>query len=187
MVDNRYHICYVANMASKKTTTSGLSDRHQRFCDEYLRDFNGARSARDAGFSKKAAREKATQLLDREDVQSYLAAKIQQTSDECDVDRAFVIKRLKLIGNRCLDLEEVRDAKGKVVDGMWTFDSTGANKSTELLGKSIGTFSEKLEIGLNLETATNYIQGALESILQAACKPCRKKIVEAMEEADRDE
>jgi phage terminase small subunit len=49
------------------------------------------------------------------------------------------------------------DAEG---EGVWEFDSSGANKSLELIGKHLGAFSDKIELtGRGGKAITIYIGG----------------------------
>ena len=67
----------------------------------------------------------------------------------------WVVKNIKEVAERCLQVKPVLDKRGKPVlvetpDGevapAYVFDSSGANRSLELLGKHIGMFSESLEL-----------------------------------------
>jgi phage terminase small subunit len=44
-----------------------------------------------------------------------------------------------------MDAVPVLDMKGNPT-GMWRFDSTGANKALELIGKHLGMFKDKLQV-----------------------------------------
>lgn len=53
--------------------THALKPRHARFVAEYVKDFNGARAARAAGYSRKTARTIADQLLTKLDIAAAVA------------------------------------------------------------------------------------------------------------------
>jgi phage terminase small subunit len=57
----------------KCETFQSLELRHQKFVLNYLKHFNGARSAKNAGFSPKTARIQAAQLLAKLNIQKALA------------------------------------------------------------------------------------------------------------------
>ena len=42
-----------------------LTNKQKRFCEEYIRDWNGTRAAIAAGYSKATAKQQASQLLDK--------------------------------------------------------------------------------------------------------------------------
>jgi len=49
-----------------------LSDKEKIFCKEYIIDFNGARSAREAGYSEKGAKEQAYRMLTKVHIQQEI-------------------------------------------------------------------------------------------------------------------
>lgn len=49
-----------------------LTRKQQRFCEEYVIDFNGTRSAIVAGYSEKTARQIATETLSKPYIQDYI-------------------------------------------------------------------------------------------------------------------
>jgi phage terminase small subunit len=71
------------------------------------------------------------------------------------VDATFVVEGLKEVFNRCMQKEPVLDfdpiekkLKQKVDEegnGVWQFDSVGANKALELLGKHLALFTDKMK------------------------------------------
>lgn len=87
--------------------TKKLSAIKKSFCQEYIIDKNGARAARDAGYSAKTANVKASQLLAEPEVRAHI--------DELNVRRS---KRLEISADRVL--EEL--AKIAFVDPTKVFD-----------------------------------------------------------------
>ena len=96
----------------------------------------------------------------------------QQAIDAAVVDKAWVIKRLKTVTERCLQSAPVLDRKGKPViievpdvdaqDGdsptvavAYEFDPAGANRALELIGKEQGMFIDRKEQGKPGEFATD--------------------------------
>jgi phage terminase small subunit len=49
-----------------------MTDKQKRFCEEYVKDWNGTRAAKDAGYSAKTAMEQAHQLLQKTSVKDYI-------------------------------------------------------------------------------------------------------------------
>ena len=80
-------------------------------------------------------------------------------SEKLGLDQEWVLSRLMLNAERCLQLRPVLDRKGEQVYSedpetgelapLHTSDSSGANRSLELLGKHIGMFKEKVEHGVS--------------------------------------
>lgn len=52
---------------------SALNERQRKFCLEYIKDFNGARAVRAAGYTEKTSDRSAYQLLSNTQVQAFLA------------------------------------------------------------------------------------------------------------------
>jgi phage terminase small subunit len=58
------------------------------------------------------------------------------------LDRGWVISRLMTVTERCMQAEPVLDKDGEPT-GQYKFDSTGANRALELLGKTMRMFDAK--------------------------------------------
>lgn len=116
----------------------------KKFCDQYLILNNASKAAIAAGYSEKTSRQKAYQLLCNEEIEKYIEERRQQASDQALVDAAWVQKRFKDISDRCMQAEPVMQyVDGEYVEsGEYKFDSSGANKATENLGKIIGVFEK---------------------------------------------
>lgn len=74
-----------------------LLEKQKRFCEEYVKDFNGSAAARRSGYSVKTSKEAAAQLLNKSTVQEYLAGLISdiQKRHELEVDSLIVeLKRI---------------------------------------------------------------------------------------------
>lgn len=121
-----------------------MQENHQRFADKYFETLNAKESAIYAGFSENTAKQQGWQLLQREDVQDYLAKLRAEEAENAGVSRKWIVERFKDISDRCVQAEPVMIK----VDGQWVesgeyqFDSSGANKATEMLGKIIGIFEK---------------------------------------------
>jgi phage terminase small subunit len=75
-----------------------LTPKIKRFCEEYIKDLNGTQAAIRAGYSKKTAKEKASQLLTKVNVQDYLFQLKKGLSDKNEGLAQQVIDELKKIG-----------------------------------------------------------------------------------------
>lgn len=121
-----------------------MNDKQKRFADEYLIDLNGTKAAIRAGYAENSAAVQASQMLNNEEIKKYLDQRKQEIDDELGISAYWVKKRFKEISDRCMTAEPVMIK----VDGEWVesgeyqFDSSGANKATESLGKIIGVFEK---------------------------------------------
>jgi len=121
-----------------------MQENHKRFADKYFETLNGKESAIYAGFSEDTARQKAWQLLQREDIHEYLQSMRAEYAKKSGISKQWIIERFKHISDTCVQAEPVFDSDGNPT-GEYRFDSAGANKSTEMLGKIIGVFEKDNE------------------------------------------
>lgn len=134
-----------------------MTDKQKRFCDRYLTHFNGSRAAKEAGFSEKSCGQIAAQLLILPEVAEYLKERLEKASEIAMLDTVWVLKRFKEISDRCVQAEPVlvKDGKEWVETGEFKFDSSGANKATEMIGKILGSFEKDNE--QQKQTVTNIV------------------------------
>ena len=80
----------------------------------------------------------------------------QQAIEDATADKVWVMRRLKTVAERCLQAAPVMDKKGHPVftetpEGeelpAFVFNSMGANRALELIGKEGGMFIDRKEIG----------------------------------------
>lgn len=119
-----------------------MTSQQQKFADQYLVLNSGTKAAIAAGYSKKSARSKASQLLVIEEIEIYIENGRALASEKALVDASWVQERFKAISDRCMQVEAVmiHDGEAWVESGEYKFDSSGANKATEQLGKIIGVY-----------------------------------------------
>jgi phage terminase small subunit len=126
----------------------------ERFVREYLLDLNASDAARRAGYSAKTAPSQGGRLLKNVAVATAIRQALNKRSEKLELSAEWVLNNLRTVAERCLQAEPVRervdgewvqktDADGHLV---WEFDSSGANRSLELLGKHLGMFTDKHEI-----------------------------------------
>ncbi len=131
-----------------------LNARQEMFCKEYLIDLNATQAAIRAGYSERTARSQGQRLLTNVDIATRIKELKEKRADELELDAYWVLKRLKDISDRSMQVEPVMTydhALGEMVEtGEYQFDSTGANKATELIGKHIGMFDPKLPTQLKM-------------------------------------
>ena len=142
-----------------------LSAKQQRFVEEYIKDPQNLASAyKRAGYSAcgHSAEVNASRLLKNAEIKASIAEAQKEVRKETLVTVAYVVAGLKEVAQRCLQRERVMVGAGKerkqlqivttdpetgkqVTANVWTFDSGGANRSLELLGKHVGAFSDDEE------------------------------------------
>jgi len=89
-------------MAKKKVDNSKvkkLSQKEEFFCRQYIIDFNGQRSAEKAGYSKRTARSKASQLLTKVNIQEFITKLKDKRAEKVEVTADDVLRQLKILSN----------------------------------------------------------------------------------------
>lgn len=129
-----------------------LNPKQQRFVEEYLIDMNATQAAIRAGYSAKSARIAGPRLLLNDVIKHAIQSKHLEIQSRTQVTVDFVIGGLVEVANRCMQKVPVmefdpvtkgrRQAEDDEGKGVWQFDSGGANKALELLGKHLGVFEK---------------------------------------------
>ena len=89
-----------------------LPPRQAQFVAEYVVDFNGAQAAMRAGYSKRTARIKASQLLARPEIKQAVEAQAQQKAEQRGLEADSVVERLSEIAFG--DIRELFDETGRL-------------------------------------------------------------------------
>jgi phage terminase small subunit len=107
-----------------------LTPRQERFAREYLIDLDATHAAVRAGYSEKTANKQGPRLKKHPLVQERIAELQQAAADRNDVEVDEVIKMLRA---------SYREAKAAKQHGP-------AVRAAELLGKTMGMFSDKITL-----------------------------------------
>ncbi|WP_114381789.1 terminase small subunit [Paenibacillus prosopidis] len=131
-----------------------LTDKKKLFADHYLVLLNATEAAVKAGYSEKTAYSQGSRLLKDVEVHAYIEEKQQVRAEKLSVDADWVLKRLMEISDRCMTAEPViefnPDTRQMEESGEYKFDSTGANRATELIGKHLGMFKDSPNVNVNV-------------------------------------
>lgn len=123
--------------------------KQQMFIDEYLVDLNATQAAIRAGYSERTAKSQGHRLLTNVDILARIEELKKTRADRLQLDAYWVLKRLMEISDRSMQAEPVMEfdytEKKLVETGEYQFDSSGANKATELIGKHLGMFKETIK------------------------------------------
>lgn len=128
-----------------------LSKRQELFCAEYVIDHNGRRAAEAAGWSEKSAASTASRLLKLDEIRERIGELEKNAAEACGLTAIGVISSIMETRDRCLQATPVmkynKITREYEETGEYVFDSTGANRANELLGKHLGMFEEKTTLG----------------------------------------
>lgn len=152
-----------------KKNENNLTDKQQKFADYYLANGCNAKQAYIKVYGTKknqSAEANSSRLLKQCYVQEYIEKRQKELQEKTQVTQEWVIEHLKEVVNRCMQHQPVMqynrltnsveqkteiNENGEEV-GLYTFDSIGANKGLELLGKTLGMYKDKVDAGLDKPT-----------------------------------
>lgn len=133
-----------------------LNAKHEKFCQEYMKDFNGAQAAIRAGYAEKSARVTASKLLTNPNIISRVRALQDEMLERLPVSIYYVLQGYIEVYERCMQHKEVMawdyNEKKYMPTGEYTFDSKGAMSALDSMGKYLQMFVEKKEVKVNTET-----------------------------------
>ena len=95
--------------------------------------------------SYNAASVEASRTLSDVNVRSYLKYCLESDHEALVATKQYVQMNLRVVAERCMQVEPVLDAKGQPT-GDYKFDASGANTALKLLGQTIGMFKEESRI-----------------------------------------
>lgn len=95
--------------------------------------------------SQRAASVEASRIMSDVNVRSYLKYCIESDHEALVATKSYVQMNLRVVAERCMQVEPVFDAKGQPT-GDYKFDASGANTALKLLGQTIGMFKEESRI-----------------------------------------
>lgn len=125
----------------KNQNASGLNDKQEKFCREFVVNFNATEAAINAGYSKKTATVQGSQLLTILKVQEFIKSLQTFQAEELEISAKYITENIKNIGERCMQAQPVLDKDGNET-GEYEFDANAALKAQELLAKRIGYFEK---------------------------------------------
>lgn len=156
-----------------------MTDKQKRFCDEYLIDMNGAQAAIRAGYSKKTAKQIATENLSKPYLREYIDKRMAEKEAALIADQDEVMKYLTAVMRRekaehvvvtCTEETSsyVPDGEGKMRKQTVKKEMPkiveiparlqDSNKAAELLGKAYGIYTDKVDadVDMNLNIKVDY-------------------------------
>lgn len=129
-----------------------LNDKQKKFCNEYLVDLNATQAAIRAGYSGKTARVIAAQNLAKLNIQEYIQQLQEGIQKRNRISQDEIIQDLIEVKNRCMQNvpvmyydkidKEWKHEGADIGEPLYKFDSQGATKALDLLGKITGAYKE---------------------------------------------
>ena len=133
-----------------------LKRQQERFCQEYVVDYNGTQAAIRAGYKENSARKQASRLLTNEDILTRVHELQKDQLDRLAISQDYVVLQLLETYKCCREPSPVMrydPSTGEMEEtGIYQFDSKGVLRALELLGKHLGMFSDKVQVSGSLNT-----------------------------------
>ena len=151
--------------------TAKLTEKQQRFVEEYLIDLNATQAAIRAGYSVKTANEQGSQNLAKLSIQQAIAEQMAERSKRTGINQDRVVLELAKIA--LVKMTDIVDSQGRIKsdaspDDLACIESvkykesesdTGSSverevkiasklKALELLGKHLGMWNDKLDVNI---------------------------------------
>lgn len=131
-----------------------MTPKQKAFVEEYLIDLNATQAAIRAGYSAATAHSIGHENLSKPEIADAIAEAAAARSERAKVDADYVLRQAVKLHERCMqEVSPMIDRKGDPVrdeDGnpLYEFDSLGASKALELVGKhvSVQAFKEKVDV-----------------------------------------
>lgn len=150
-----------------------LTEKQKRFVEEYLIDMNGARAAREAGYSESAARETASRLLKTPEVAQAVRKARESLSERTEITQDWVLQRWAAIAD--VDKRAFFDDAGRLrpvsewtremalaVDGLDVTETDGeiavkisklklssSKAALDSIARHLGMFKDKVEVSVD--------------------------------------
>ncbi len=145
-----------------------LTPQQELFCAEYLVDYNGTKAAQRAGYAEKTAAAQASRLLKNVNILSRVRALQKERLEKLAVTQESVLLNLLEVYDRCMQKKPVYEwdyETGQYKEtGEYAFDSKGALRALELIGKHLAMFTQKVEHSGSVETGNGELASILEQL-----------------------
>ena len=133
-----------------------LTIKQQRFADEYIISGNATGAAIKAGYAKRAAYQQGAENLKKPHVREYIDKRLEEINDKSIAKQEEVLQYLTevLRGKSSateIVVEMVGDGTSEAKLIVKPPSEKERIKAAELLGKRYGSFTEKVEVGADLE------------------------------------
>ena len=130
---------------------TGLSYKEERFCLEYSCDYNQTQAAIRAGYAEKSAAKQGCLLMKKPAVVARIRQLQKEQAERLMITSDRIMLELMDVYQKCMQavpVEEWNYSEHRMEPtGEYQFDSKGATKALELLGRHLGMFDKRADDG----------------------------------------
>jgi phage terminase small subunit len=132
-----------------------MTEKQQRFCDEYLVDLNATQAAIRSGYSKKTAYSIGQENLSKPVIKEYIEKRMAEKEKQLIADQDEVLKYLTKVlrgesQSEIVVVENIGDYTSEARLLQKAPDEKERLKAAELLGKRYNLFSDKMKVDVAL-------------------------------------
>lgn len=140
-----------------------LTKKQNLFCHEYIKDWNGSRAARDAGYSENTSKEIASENLTKPNIKQYIELIKDDIAKEAGISKLMMINKLKALAFTSLPSIYIQIEK----DGIESLTEDQAGCITEYLHnkKSLGEGGSIIDESLKIKIVDP--RGPIQDIMKA--------------------
>jgi phage terminase small subunit len=155
------------NPRARKTDEYGLVPKQNAFVREYIKDYCGAQAAIRAGYSKKAAKEIASELLTKPHIQAGVTREERKLQNRFILTKERVLKELALIGYSDLSEYVTTDNEGRVTINEMATLPPQISRALKSIKSKTDTLVQKVDGGTFRELEKAQIEVVLHDKIQA--------------------
>ena len=121
--------------------------KHERFAQEYILDYNATAAALRTGYKESNARQQGSSLITNPNISARVRELQQEQAKRLAISADMVLVEALKVYRSCLSPTpclQRNEKTGKYEHvGVYAFDSKGAMRALELLGRATGLFDKK--------------------------------------------
>ena len=121
--------------------------KEERFCLEYICDYNQTKAAIRAGYAEKSAAKTGCRLMKDPRIQAYIRQLQKEQKERLMLTSDHVLLELWDVYQKCMQAVPVEtwnySEHRMEPTGEYQFDSKGATKALEMIGKHLGMFDQQ--------------------------------------------
>jgi len=143
----------------KKDNITNLSDTEELFCQKYIETLNQLKAYQFShpGASYESSKTLGARMFTKVHVVQRINDLLDERAEKVRVSADNVLSSIMEIRDRCMQAVEATDREGKPT-GDFIFDSKGALRANELIGRHLGMWNDKLNVKASVGGIEEYLK-----------------------------